>query len=212
MMANANQKRATRGDRPSWVRPFCRVHRALDASVRLIDSTMRTVARSERCAHRRPVRTSARLLEASGLLREATARLKRAAEQLAVTNECLRLEPANMDIVPELLFHAAGRWVEVTAALQQAAAGVFSLHDDVLLGVQTGVYVPERPAERRPRIILAPRPAPVRAFLLLRQPRVVERIAPLLRRRRRTPRPASIRVPRRSLLGRAPPGFEISLL
>lgn len=211
-MANANQKRATQSDRPSWVRPFCRVHRALDASVRLIDSTLRTVARSERCAHRRPVRTSARLLEASGLLREATARLERAAQELAVTNECLRLEPANMDIAPELLFQAAGRWVEVTAALQQAAAGVFTLHDDVLLGVRTGVYVPERPAERRPRIILTPRPAPVRAFLLLRQPRVVERIAPLLRRRRRTPRPASIRVPRRSLLGRAPPRFEISLL
>ncbi|HEX6158791.1 MAG TPA: hypothetical protein VF111_01410, partial [Thermoanaerobaculia bacterium] len=70
----------------------------------------------------------------------------------------------------------------------------------------------EQPAPRRVRIRVAPRPGAIRAFLLRRQPRVVDRIAPILRRRRRTPRPAAVRVPHRSLLGRAPPLVPISLL
>ncbi len=190
---------------PTWARPFCRASRAIDASIRLIHSTVHTVARSERCAHRRPVRTSRTLQEASARLLDARARLVRAAQELAAANECLVREPDETGLVSELLVHNAQRCGEINAWLQETADGVVSLHEDVLRGLQTGTLVPERPAERRPRIALSPRPVSMRAFLRLRQPRVVERIAPILRRRRRTPRPASLRVPQRSLLGRAPP-------
>lgn len=206
----SRNRRRQRGVGPAWVRSYCRAHRALDASMRLIDSTLRTVARSERCAHRRPIRTSRGLHEVSGWLSDASTQLVRAARELALTTERLRLEPGPVELAPELLAYTAGRCVEVTAWLQVTADDVFSLHKDVLRGLATGSLVPEQPEERRPRIILAPRPVPIRAFLLLRQPRVVDRIAPILRRRRRTPRPAAVRVPRRHLLGRAPP-LSVSL-
>jgi hypothetical protein len=121
-------------------------------------------------------------------------------------------EPDETELVPELLVHNAQRCLEITAWLQQTADGLCSLREGVLLGLQTGTLVPERPAERRPRIVVAPRPSPIRAFLLRRQPRVVDRIAPILRRRRRTPRPAALQVPQPSLLGRAPPLVSTSLL
>jgi Tfp pilus assembly protein PilX len=204
----SRNRRRQQGGMPAWMRPFCRASRALDASIRLIGATERTVARSERCAHRLPVRTSRTLQEASARLRDAQARLVRAAQELAAANECLVREPDETELVPELLVHNAQRCLEITVWLQETADGLFSLHEDVLLGLETGTLVPEpeQPAERRrPRIILAPRPASMRAFLLLRQPRVVDRIAPILRRRRRTPRPAALQVPQPSLLGRAPP-------
>lgn len=205
-------RRRQRGGGEAWVRPFCRVHRSLDASLRLIDSTIRTMMRSERCAARRPVHASRNLHQASAQLIDASARLARAARALAETNQCLRHEPEQSAIVPELLEQATERFIDVAGWLQETTNFVSKLHEDVLQGLATGELVPERPAERRPRIRLAPRPAPVRAFLRLRQPRVVDRITPILRRRRRTPRPAAVRVPRRSLLGRAPPLVPISLL
>jgi hypothetical protein len=206
-----NRRRLLEG-RPAWFRPFCRMHRALDASARLIDSTLRTMARSERCAQRRPVQASVTLHEASARLLDASRRLVHAAEQLAAANDCIALEPERATLAPELLAHATERWVAVATHLQQASDDVFAFQQGVLLGLETGVLVPERPAEDRPRIRLAPRPVPIRAFLRLRQARVTQRIAPLLRRRRRTPRPAAVRVPKRNLLGRAPPLSSISLL
>ena len=224
-MAKANHARALQGasgtcrnrrrpqsGRPAWVRPLCRAHRALDASIRLIGSTLRSVARTERGTRRRPIRTSFRLHAASSRLCDASVRLQWALRELEVTTECLALEPESMTAeVPELLTQAAERWTKVTAWLEQASGVVFSIQKNVLHGLRTGELVPERLSERRPRIILAPRPVPVRAFLHVRQPRVIDRIAPILRRRRRTPRPAAVRVPRRNLLGRAPP-LPISLL
>ena len=207
--ASRTSRRRQQGGAAAWMRPWCRAARAIESSIRLINSTLRTVERSERCAHRRPVSASRNLHEASARLVDASTRLVRAAQELAATNECLRREPDETMLVPELLVHTTERWLETMTFLREAADGVFSLHEDVLLGLETGVLVPEpeQPAKRRPRIILAPRPMAMRAFLLHRQPRVVDRIAAILRRRRRTPRPASVRVPRRNLLGRAPPSF-----
>ena len=221
-MTTANHAQATRathapsrnrrgGVRPAWVRPYCRAERALAATIRLIGSTRRAVARSERCAHRRPVQTSRNLHEVAGLLVHASSHLRRAAKELDETNECIARDPGHGSAASSMFVRATERCVQVTGWLQDAAADVFGLQEEVLLGLETGLLVPERPAGR-PRIILAPRPVPIRAFLLLRQPRVTDRIAPILRRRRRTPRPASVRVPRRCLRGRAPPLFPISLL
>jgi len=201
--SRSRSPRRQQGGVPAWVRPFTRANHALDASARLLVSTARTFARSQRCLHRRPVRASRTLREAVALVRDASARLIRAGQELEVAQKCLGRN-AREDVL-QPVDDASARWREILIRLHETAEGVFALHEDVLLGLETGALVPERPAERRPRIRLAPRPAPVRAFLRLRQPRVVDRIAPILRRRRRTPRPASVRVPQRSLLGRAPP-------
>ncbi len=208
-----NRRRPQDGG-PAWFRPYCRAQRAITASIRLIGSTLRTVRGSARCAHRRPVGTSRDLRAASGLLVHASAYMRRAAEAIAEANASIAGEPDTASAVPNLLVHATERLIEVDEWLQQTADDVSMLQEDVLLALRVGLFVPEpeRPAGRRPRIRLTPRPVPIRAFLLLRQPRVVDRIAPILSRRRRTPRPAAVRVPRRSLLGRAPPLFPLSLL
>jgi hypothetical protein len=154
---SSRNRRRQQGGMPAWVRPFCRASRALEASIRLIGATERTVARSERCAHRRPLRTSRTLQEASARLLDAHARLVRAARELAISHESLTAEEKDEVLVPELLVHNAERCVEITAWLAETADGVFSLHENVLLGLQTGALVPEQPAERRRRISLAPR-------------------------------------------------------
>ena len=196
--------------REAWVRPFRRAHRALDLSGRLIVTTLLSAEDSSRRAHRRPIQSSRELDQASGQLIRASSRLMRAMRELRQMNECAAREPENASEVPELLLAATERWMFMAGWLQESADKVFTLHEDVLDGLRTGVLVPEREASRLLRIILAPRPA-LRAFLLVRQPRVVDRINPLLNRRRRTPRPRALRVPRRSVLGRAPPSFSCLL-
>ncbi|HUP59086.1 MAG TPA: hypothetical protein VNA69_01565 [Thermoanaerobaculia bacterium] len=204
-------RRRPQGERRRWVRPFYRANRALDASLRLIGSTLHAVAATKRTVHRRPVRASRNLHNASELLVTASVRLMWAAQNLAEMTECAGREPETAQHVPEIVVNATERWMYMTSWLAETADEVFALHRSVLDGLETGALVPERPADRRPRIVLAPRPVPVRAFLRLRQPRVHDRIAPLLLRRRRTPRPAALRVPRRNVLGRAPPLFSVCL-
>lgn len=195
--------------RPAWFRPLRRAHFALNSSVRLIDATLRKMTASERCAHRGPIRASRNLDEASALLVLAFARLSRAVREIVEANECIAREPERATAVPALLLQLTQRYVDTLQWLSEVADDVFTLHEHVLDGLETGELVPERPAARRPRIVLAPRPAPFRAFLLRRKPRVRERIAAFLRRRGRTPRPRAVRAPRRSELGRAPPLFSV---
>ena len=203
-------RRRPQGERrPAWVRPFERANRALRASARLINSSIIAAARSQRGAHRRPIRSSQDLLAVGARLVTASARLVRAAEEIAETNECIGREPERAGGAPELLIQTTERWVFTTQCLSTAAGEIFALHATVLHGLETGTLVPERPAERRPRIILAPRPVPVRAFLRARRRRATDRISPVLQRRRRTPRPAAVKVPRRTSQGRAPPLFSV---
>ena len=202
--AGCRDRRRPGEQRPAWLRPYRRVQRALQASARLIDSTLRTVAASERYAHRRPIQASGNLWNASGRLAIVSRRLLHAVDELAETNECMAREPERAAGVPELLTATAAYWMLMHLRLEAAAQEVYTLHADVLEGLVSGELVPERPAGR-PRIILAPRPVPIRAFLAARQPRVADRIASILSRRRRTPRPAAVSVPRRNIQGRAPP-------
>ena len=199
------RRRAQNLRRAAWVRPMRRLHRTLDSSFRLIKSTLLTAGACQRRAQRRPVRASFELYEASDLLVRAASGLQRVANDLAEVNACIAREPEKAAHVPELLVLATARWVFMTGWLQESSDQIVALQHDILEGVQTGAIIPERIGDSRPRIRLAPRPVPIRAFLLRRQHRVVDRIASLLRRRRRTPRPASLRVPRRAILGRAPP-------
>jgi hypothetical protein len=205
-------RRLKRGRREDWVRPFRGLLRALDASAKLIDSTLRTVAVSERCAHKRPIRTSRNLNAASDKLLTASVRLERAAARLSEMHACMMRHPEDAECAPEVLSLATTRFIGIATRLTGVADQVFGLHQDVLHGLKTGELVPEASAFPRPRIVLVPRPAPVRAFLRDRLPRVVDRISALLRRRRRTRLPASLRVPRRTSQGRAPPLVPVCLL
>jgi hypothetical protein len=210
-VGSCRNPRRQRSARPAWLRPLRRAQRALRASAHLIDTTMRAADRYQRCAAQRPVQTTIQLYRVSERLCAASTHLQWAIRQLGAVNECIALDPENAAPVPALLLRATDLWAQITLWLQQASDDVFKIQENVLDGLESGALVPERPAEPRRRIILAPRPAPIRAFLRVRQPRVIQRIAPLLQRRRRTPRSAAVRVPRPSVLGRAPPLFPVSL-
>ncbi|PYQ31661.1 MAG: hypothetical protein DMF56_00710 [Acidobacteria bacterium] len=198
--------------RRAWVRPIRRLHRALDSSVHLISRSLLSAGASERRAQRRPIRSSRELEKIEELILLASSRLSQAARELSKVHACIARDPENAGDAPELLILATERWIFMAGWLAASAGSVFDSHQDVLDGIRNGTLVPERSAFPRPRIIPAPRPVPIRAFLLCRQHRVRDRIAPLLHRRRRTPRPAALTVPNPSVMGRAPPLFPGCLL
>ncbi|HEX6083082.1 MAG TPA: hypothetical protein VF266_01060 [Thermoanaerobaculia bacterium] len=143
----------------------------------------------------------------------ASSRLVTAWRELAVAGQALEREPEQQrGDVPELMEMATERCEAVEKYIPLAVRDIVLAQVDVLGGLYTGDLVPEQPSDGRPRIVLTPRPLFVRAFLVARQPRISDRIIPALLRRRRTPRPAEVRVPRRSLQGRAPPFFSTCAL
>ena len=137
-----NRRRPQGRRRLSWVRPFWRAQRALDACVGLIDSSLRTAAASERCADRRPIRASRDLHHASGRLIDASARLMRAARELAETNRCIARAPERAAFAPPFLTGATQRWMEVAARLQEVAGDVFVVHESVLSGLESDCMKP----------------------------------------------------------------------
>jgi hypothetical protein len=170
------------------------------------------VADSEETAVLRPVRTTRKLDHASAQLITASRRLGRAAHALGQANDCIARHPERARGAPERMFAETWRFVQISAQLTNAMGEVFDLQEDVIAALEAGELVPEPDYHRRPRIVLIPRPAPVRAFLRVRLPRVVDRISALLRRRRRARRPAGLSVPPRTAQGRAPPLSSICLL
>lgn len=191
---------------PEWVRSYKRAQRALDSAVSLIFSTVHAVVAAGRCAELHPVRTAKRLTAGVRELTVASLRHLDAQRELAAASEALGREPEQQNgDAPELLELAAARCRAVAEHIHIAANEVLLAQLDILGGLGTGELVPEAQSDGRRRIVITPRPLFVRAFLTSRQPRVSDRIAPVLLRRRRTPRPAEVQVPRRNLRDRAPP-------
>ncbi len=206
-----------RGEAPrgkEWVRPYKRAQRALDNASSMLISTVHRVADAGYCASR-PVRSTRILI---GALRQVTV----ASLQYAEAQRCLaeaidafdHTPPELQDGDAPLLFElAAERSQTVERYIYVATQEVLLGQAEILQGVAAGELDPEDPSEdasavrpRRRVIVVTPRPLFVRAFLAARRrPRTADRITPVLRRRRRTPLPAEVRVPRRNLRGRAPP-------
>jgi hypothetical protein len=190
-----------------------RANRGLNDCLRLIDSTLLEVAACKRQMHRRPIRTWRKLYEETGRLYAASNRLARAMRDLGRAADSIARHPETAGGGPGLITGLTASWVEIGKRLAQVIAEVFTFHDQVFHGLETGALVPERPFDRRMQFALTLLPVPFRAFLLLRQPirqpRVIDRIASILRRRRRTPRPAALPVPLVTHQGRAPPLFPV---
>jgi hypothetical protein len=161
---------------------------------------------AERRSRQRPVRTAQQLNGAMRQMIVASRQVLVARRALAEAMEALGRDPEQQrGEAPEILQLAAERCESVAHYIPIAVGAVALVQVDILGGLQTGELVPERPSDHRPRIAVTPRPLFVRAFLASRQPRVSDRITPVLARRRRTRQPAEVRVPRRNLQGRAPP-------
>ena len=207
------RNRRQRGERPEWVRPYRRARRAIDASASLVFAAFSAAIQCEDRAAKRPVSSARRVNHALRGIVTASLGLAEAKHQLAIARECLSRDPEQQKgDAADILALATEHWEAVANHIHVAVADAMAVQVQVLAGLKSGELVPERPSDHRPRIILAPRPVPVRAFLAARQPYVAQRITPLLRRRRRTPRPAEIQVPKPSVLGRAPPLSSAGLL
>ena len=197
-----------------WVRPFKQTHRMLDNAASMILQSVHTVVEAGCCA-RFPIRSTRKLIRALHQVSVATKQYFEAERFLSEATEAYEQAPPELvnEEVAEMLEMASERCRTVGEYIHVAAREVYLGQTEILDSVASGEVVLEDPAqaqsEDRPRrrvIVLTPRPLFVRAFLAARrQPRVGDRIAPLLRRRRRTLPPAEVRVPRRNLLGRAPP-------
>ena len=198
------RRRAVR--HPDWVRPFRRAQRALDSSASLILAAMAAVLAFADGVERRPVRTCRGLTRGIRELRRAVLCLLRAKRELAEAREALSRMPVHArGDAPEILELASERWRAACHWLQYVLREVALRQVEVLAGLACGELVPEHPSDSRPRIAVTPRPLQVRAFLASRQHRAADRITSILRRRRRTPRPAALSVPPRTSQGRAPP-------
>lgn len=203
------RRRRQGGRRPEWVRSYRRAQAALDSAERLVADTIGTIAIFRDRVERHPVRTARRLDAGLRWLTAAGRRLVRASSALAEARECLAAAPQPSDgDAPEIVQSAAERWQAIANCLDLTVQAVASRQVEVYAGLICGELVPEHPSDSRPRITLAPRPAPVRAFLRVRLPRAADRISPILRRRRRTRRPAALAAPPRTSQGRAPPSFS----
>ena len=201
-----------RGEAPrgkEWVRPYKRAQRALDNGASLILAAIHAVVRAGCCASR-PVQSTQILIAALRQVTVATEQYVEAKRNLAEADVAVgRIPPELQNGEAALLLELANeRCQKVRDAIDVAASEVLLGQAEILNAVASGEVVPEDPSAERPRRRVIPirrRPLFVRAFLASRQPRVADRITPILLRRRRTPRPAEIRVPRRNLRGRAPP-------
>lgn len=201
-----------RGEAPrgqEWVRPYKLAQRKLDNAASMIISSVRTVADAGGCADR-PIESTRKLIRA---IRQATV----AAEQHAEAEHYLTEAAAAFELTPPelqsgdapgLLELAAERCETVHRYLYVAANEVVLGHAEIFHSVESGEVVPEDLATSGPRrrtIVIRHNPLFVRTFLAARRQRAADRITPLLQRRRRTRLPAEVRVPKRSLRGRAPP-------
>ncbi len=195
------------------MRPYRRAQRALESTIGLVFATFYAAIASEQSAKRRPLRAAQKLNQAVRKMALAVLRLVDARRRLAEAQACLQGLPEHEAAEARELFEAlAERCDTVAAYIPLAVSDAVLVQMDVIEGLATGELVPEHPSDSRPRIVLKPRVIPVRAFLAARQRRVSQRIGPILRRRRRIPRPAENQVPRPDIQGRAPPLSSICLL
>ncbi|HYI12341.1 MAG TPA: hypothetical protein VEK57_25025, partial [Thermoanaerobaculia bacterium] len=178
----------------------------LESAAGLIFSTIYAAMDAGRYAKRRPIRTARRLNCAVREMAVAIQRLVDARRELVKATVALARDPQQQrGHAPELMENVAERCSAVAKYIPIALNEVVIAQIDLIGGLRTGELVPEKPSDSRPRIVVTPRPLFVRAFLVTRQPRVSDRITPVLLRRRRTPRPAEVQVPRPDVQGRAPP-------
>jgi chromatin segregation and condensation protein Rec8/ScpA/Scc1 (kleisin family) len=182
------------------------MRRAIDSSLRLIDSTRRVVDASEQSAARRPIRTSQALRLASDKLIEASIRLD--------TAVCIIVKPNHADAAQELLNAETWRWIDAAEQFGRVSLELQEMQERLLESLEKGLVQPERdPAtDRRPRIQIVPRTIPARSFLVYRRSTASNRIASVPLRRRPKAPAATGDAPRQISRGRAPPVVSNCLL
>jgi hypothetical protein len=201
--------RRSAGDRSMRWRPSLRrVRRALDSSVRLIDSSRRFLRVSEGCAARRPDHASRQLERAAYWLTKAERRvwgaakdLRNAADDAGYSPECER-ETAHRRFAD-----ATERWLSSTAEVKALYDRLDKTSSLLLVTFDLpGLDHDSRQKAAAPRLITG------RLLLEIRLPRESGRIRLICIRRQRSRSAAFAEAARRVFRGRAPPHAAICSL
>jgi len=190
--------------RQSWLRPFRRTRRAIDASFRLIDSCLRVIEAWEKSAEKRPLRATRELERVSGWLVETTALLESGMECLSETTDRIAQSPADAGDAPGLLIEATARWIDAASRL----AALSNRLDDTFTGLVDYVKGGTGPLDLS-ELFEKPGPAPRLITTLRLSVKVLSiesgRIFCIHFRRQRSARLTVADAPRRIFRGRAPP-------
>src|SRR4051812_14321791 len=103
--------------RRSWIRPFRRTRRAIDVTLRLIDSSCRAIDACERLAAAHPIRATRQFEQVSGWIAEASEQLGNGARELSATFDNIERAPLFAGDAPQLLIEAMARWIDAAARL-----------------------------------------------------------------------------------------------
>jgi hypothetical protein len=114
--------RADRHRRRSWTRPFRRTWRAIEASLRLTQTSRRVIEASERVAAERPLHAAGQLALVSTLVGRAMAQLECAAAGLRKTSDRVAESPELALDAPAKLMAAAVLWARAAVELDLYSA------------------------------------------------------------------------------------------
>ena len=195
-----------RDRRRSWIRPFRRMRRSIDVTLRLIETSTRAIDACETLAVEHPLRAGRQLDQVSGWLVEASEQLVRGAKALSEANDQVARVPAYAGGAPRLLIVATAQWIDAAAKLAMLSN---RLEDSstALVDYVKGGTAPLDLSELLPK----PGPAPRRIPFVIRRPSLKflscenRRVFCIHVRRQRSARVTVAEAPRRIVRGRAPP-------
>jgi len=195
---------AEREWRRSWPCRLRRTRKAVDRSLRLIESSCRVVEAAERFAARRPLRAAQRYRRVSDVLDEVTVQLSAAAYTLRIGADELRRTHGEAVHAPEALASATAHWSAAAQKLFVLSSRLGDTFDLIMEAIGSGATLDlsqliAHPIDHARRVIRL-RPLPARR---LSGGRSCNRV--LHQRRRRAVRPAFAEAARRTFRGRAPP-------
>ena len=195
-----------RDRRRSWIRPFRRMRRSIDVTLRLIDTSRRAIDACETLAAEHPLRACRQMDQVSGWLAEASEQLGRGAKAFGEANDQVARVPAYAAGAPRLLILATARWIDAAAKLAMLSNRLDD-SSSALLDYVKGGTAPLDLAELLPN----PGPAPKRISFVVRRPSLKflstenRRVFCIHVRRQRSARVTVAEAPRRVVRGRAPP-------
>jgi hypothetical protein len=186
------------------MRAFRRTERAIDAALRLIESSRRAIDACERFASVRPIRATQQLERVSGWIVEATEQLGLVVSGLSETCDSAARALEEAGEAPGMLINATARWIDAAARLAALSDRLDCDFAELVDRVKCGDAPLDLDALfRKPD--LAPRPISIRRPSVKRLSIENSRIFCIHIRRRRTARLTIVEAPGRIFRGRAPP-------
>lgn len=192
--------------RRSWIRPFRRTRRAIDVTLRLIESSSRAIDACETFAGEHPLRATRQMEQVSAWIAEASEQLGRGAREWSATFDNIERAPVFAGDAPRLMIVAMAQWIDAAARL----VTISNRLDDSFTSLMDYVNGGSAPLDLS-ELFRKPGPAPRRISFIVRRPSLKflsienRRVFCIHVRRQRSARLTVAEAPRRIFRGRAPP-------